>query len=51
MRIASDPGSFELVPAGDGEESLIEALGPTIVLMSNRWFPDMDAVRAHLKRR
>ena len=48
MSFSSDPGPFELVPASDGDEALIDALGPTVVLMKNRWFTDIDAVRAHL---
>jgi hypothetical protein len=48
MSISNDPGPFELVPGGDGEETLLDALGPTVVLMKNRWFTDIDAVRAHL---
>ena len=50
MSISSDPGPFELAPSTDGGETLLDALGPTIVLMKNEWFADMDAVRAHLAR-
>lgn len=48
MTFSGDPGPFELLPAADGGETLIDALGPTVVLMKNRWFTDVDAVRAHL---
>ncbi|MGH7637122.1 MAG: hypothetical protein ACREOK_05680 [Gemmatimonadaceae bacterium] len=50
MRMSSDPGPYELAPAtGDGE-MLEQALGPTVVLMPNRWFPSLDAVHAHFAR-
>ena len=48
MSFSSDPGPFELAPPADGGETLIDALGPAVVLMKNRWFTDIDAVRAHL---
>lgn len=48
IRISDDPGPFELDPAPDGAETLREAFGPTVVLMPNRWFADLEAVRAHL---
>lgn len=48
IRISDDPGPFELNPAPDGAESLREAFGPTVVLMPNPWFPDLEAIRAHL---
>lgn len=48
VRVSSDPGPFELAPAIDGSEMLDDALGPTVVLMPNRWFPNLDAVHAHL---
>lgn len=48
LRVSSDPGPFELAPASHGDEMLGQALGPTVVLMPNRWFPNLDAVHAHL---
>ena len=48
MRVSSDPGPYELTPATYLDETLDEALGPTVVLMPNRWFPSLDAVHAHL---
>lgn len=48
LRVSSDPGPYELAPATDDGETLDQALGPTVVLMPNRWFPDLDAVHAHL---
>lgn len=47
LRVSSDPGPYELAPATD-DEALEQALGPTVVLMPNRWFPNLDAVHAHL---
>ena len=51
IRVSSDPGPFELVSAGENQETLQEALGPTVVLMPNRWFANLDAVHAHLRTR
>ena len=48
IRVSSDPGPFELVPAGAADEKLADAFGPTVVLMPNPWFKDLDALRAHL---
>lgn len=48
IRLSDDPGPFELEPAPAGDESLREAFGPTVVLMPNQWFADLEAVRAHL---
>ena len=49
MVISSDPGPFELVPSVEPEaEKLVDAFGPSVVLMPNRWFTDVAAVRAHL---
>ena len=48
MKLSSDPGPLHLKPADASGESLLDALGPTIVVMPNRWFKDIDAVRAHL---
>lgn len=48
MRVSSDPGPYELAAATDDDERLDQALGPTVVLMPNRWFPNLDAVHAHL---
>lgn len=50
LRISTEPGPFELVPATDQSEHLQQVLGPAVVLMPNRWFPDLDAVHAHLAR-
>jgi hypothetical protein len=47
MRLSEDPGPFDLVPS-PAPERLQEAFGPSVVLMPNRWFKDLDAVRAHL---
>lgn len=47
--VSSDPGPFELEPSStDDDETLLEALGPTVVLMKNPWFDTVDAVRRHL---
>ena len=52
MVISDDPGPFELVPSVEpGAEKLLDAFGPSVVLMPNRWFRDVDAVRAHLTPR
>jgi hypothetical protein len=49
IRISDDPGPFELVPSAErGTTSLQEAFGPSVVLMPNRWFKDLGAVRTHL---
>ena len=51
IRVSEDRGPFELVPSDEADESLQDALGPTVVVMPNPWFADADAVRAHLTRR
>jgi hypothetical protein len=51
LHISDDPGPFNLEASDEASESLQDALGPAVVLMSNPWFADVDAVRAHLKRR
>lgn len=51
MKLSSDPGPFDLRPAEASGEKLLDELGPTIVVMPNRWFKDIDAVRAHLATR
>jgi hypothetical protein len=51
MTLSSDPGPFHLMPSGADGERLLESLGPTIVVMPNRWFKDIDAVKAHLAAR
>ena len=49
MRISDDPGPFNLVPSTERDaERLQDALGPTVVLMPNRWFENLDAVQDHL---
>jgi hypothetical protein len=50
MKLSSDPGPFHLQPAAPGAARLLDELGPTIVVMPNRWFKDIDAVKAHLSR-
>ena len=51
MRIASDPGPFTLTPAAESDaESLLDAMGPIVVLVPNRWFKDLDSVKAHLRQ-
>jgi hypothetical protein len=48
--VSSDPGQFHLEPSStDDDETLLEALGPTVVLMKNQWFDTVDAVRGHLR--
>jgi len=50
MRISSHPGPFCLAPAQEpGAETLLDAMGPVVVLLPNQWFKDLDAVRAHLR--
>lgn len=49
IRVNNDPGPYNLRPSDEpGAEKLVEALGPTVVLMENQWFKDLDAVHAHL---
>jgi hypothetical protein len=49
MVISDDRGPFDLVPSAEpGAEKLVEAFAPSVVLMPNRWFKDVDAVRVHL---
>ena len=49
MRISDDPGPFTLVPSTENDaETLQEALGPTVVLMPNRWFNSLAEIRDHL---
>ena len=48
MKLSSDLGPFHLQPAAPGADTLLDELGPTIVVMPNRWFKDIDAVKAHL---
>ncbi len=48
IRISDDPGPFELVASEGTGETLLQALSPAVVLMPNRWFKDIDAVRARL---
>jgi hypothetical protein len=49
MRVSDDPGPFTLRPSSEpGAETLRDAFGPSVVLMPNRWFKDLDAVNAHL---
>ena len=50
MKLSSDPGPFHLKAGDAAGESLLDALGPTIVVMPNKWFKDIDAVKAHLSR-
>jgi hypothetical protein len=50
MKMSSDPGPFHLKPAEATAEKLLDELGPTIVVMPNRWFKDIDAVKAHLSK-
>ena len=50
VTVSSDPGPFHLTPSGPDGERLLESLGPTVVVMPNRWFTDIDAVKSHLKR-
>jgi hypothetical protein len=47
MRLKDDPGPFDLVPSPGGE-GLQEAFAPSVVLMPNRWFTNLEEVRAHL---
>jgi hypothetical protein len=51
MRVSDDPGPFELGPAPADSERLLDAFGTTVVLLPNRWFASVDAVRAHLEGR
>lgn len=49
MRISNDPGPSDLVPSTERDaEKLQDAFGASVVLMPNRWFKDLDAVRSHL---
>ena len=49
VRISSHPGPFHLAPSSAPDaETLADAFGPTVVLMPNKWFANLDAVRAHL---
>jgi hypothetical protein len=49
MVISDDRGPFDLVPSAQPDaEKLVDAFAPSVVLMPNRWFKDVDAVRAHL---
>lgn len=49
MRVSDDRGPFELaITNASDAESLEDALAPSSVMMPNRWFTDIDAVRAHL---
>jgi hypothetical protein len=50
FKISEDHGPFELEPSPEGSETLLEALGPLVVLMPNQWFADVDAVKAHLRK-
>lgn len=50
MTLSSDLGPFDLRPPAAGADHLLDELGPTIVVMPNRWFKDIDAVKAHLSR-
>ena len=50
MKLSSDPGPFDLKPPAAGADRLLDELGPTIVVMPNQWFADIDAVKAHLSK-
>jgi len=50
LKLSSDPGPFHLHPPTATAEQLLDELGPTIVVMPNRWFKDIDAVKAHLSK-
>lgn len=48
MRVSDDPGPFTLVPGEPEGETLSQALGPSVVLMPNRWFKNLEEVHVHL---
>lgn len=48
MRVSSDLGPYDLQPGGaDAGDSLPAVLERANVLMPNRWFADLTAVRRH----